>query len=104
MGNQQASESETRLAANFQRAAFVPAEIQYRGCRIVWDARRPEGMLFWTGKVAVVTPRDIANIERVHRVYQSDHFLSEADARDHLIGAAKDWIDNRIKTAVSHEH
>jgi hypothetical protein len=94
--------SHQRLATNFHVDAFVPVETRHRGCRIVWDTRRTESTIFWTGKVAVVLPEN-TNMTRVHKVYQSDCFLSEADARDHLIGAAKQWIDNRLESGNSHE-
>jgi hypothetical protein len=69
-------------------------EIHYRGYRIVWDARQTPGTLFWTGKAAVVPPEDVSGVKCVHRITGSDYFLSEDDARDHLVSAAKEWIEN----------
>ncbi|HEX9143882.1 MAG TPA: hypothetical protein VGA09_06385 [Candidatus Binatia bacterium] len=59
-------------------------------------------MLFWTGKAAVVLPENASGVKEIHRITGSDYFLSEEDARDHLIGAAKDWIDN--EAGKSREH
>ena len=87
-----------------ERDGFISNEVHYRGCRIVWDARRAPDMLFWTGKVVVVMPTNTANIATVHRVHRSDYFLSEADARDHLISAAKRWIDSLTEAGASREH
>jgi hypothetical protein len=83
---------------------FVSKEIHYRGYRIVWDARRAPDMLFWIGKVAVVVPSDMSDGQRVHRIHQSDYFLSQEDARDHLIGAAKNWIDKQYEIPQRDEH
>jgi hypothetical protein len=104
MSKQRVSAFEPISGSNLQRDSFISNEVHYRGYRIVWDARRVPGMLFWTGKVAVVLPIDAANIERVHRVHSSDYFLSEEDARDHLIGAARQWIDARDESGTSLEH
>jgi hypothetical protein len=69
-------------------------DIHYRGYRIVWDARQLAGTLFWTGKAAVVLPANASGVKGIHRITGSDYFLSEEDARDHLISAAKEWIEN----------
>jgi hypothetical protein len=102
MNNQQASAFQTRIATRSQRDPFISTEIHYRGCRIVWDARPAPDMLFWTGKAAVVLPENVSGVKEIHRITGSDYFLSEEDARDHLIGAAKDWIDN--EAGKSREH
>jgi hypothetical protein len=104
MDKQRADAFQPISGSSSQRDGFVANEVRYRGCRIVWDARRAPGMLFWTGKVVVVTPTDAANIAAVHRVYRSDYFLSEEDARDHLIGAAKHWIDDLSETGSPQGH
>lgn len=70
------------------------SEIHYRGCRIVWDARQTPGTLFWTGKAAVVPPEDASGVKHIHKIIASDYFLSEDDARDHLVSAAKEWIED----------
>ena len=69
-------------------------EIHYRGCRIVWDARQAPGTFLWTGKAAVVLPEDASGVRGIHRIDGSDYFLSEDDAADHLVSAAKEWIEN----------
>ena len=71
-------------------------DVYYRDYRIVWDTRQPSGILFWTGKAAVVMPTDAAGVEKIHRIGGSDYFLSETEARDHLLSEAKHWIDNEI--------
>ena len=70
------------------------SEIQYRGCRIVWDTRQTPGTLLWTGKAAVVPPEDASGVKHIHKIIGSDDFLSEDDARDHLVSAAKEWIED----------
>lgn len=104
MNDQRVSSCEPGSSANFQKDGFDSYDVHYHGCRIVWDVRRAPGMLFWTGKVAVVLPVDGADVERVHRVHSSDYFFSAEDARDHLISAAKRWIDIRDETGNSREH
>jgi hypothetical protein len=69
-------------------------EMHYRGCRIVWDARRAPGTLFWTGKAAVVPWEDASGVKHIHRITGRDYFLSEEDARDYLLSAARQWIEN----------
>ena len=69
-------------------------EIHYRGCRILWDARQTPGTLFWSGKAAVVPPEDTEGVKHIHKITGSDYFLSEEDARDHLVSAAKEWIED----------
>ena len=76
---------------------LIPTDIEYRGNRIVWDARQLPGTPFWTGRAAVVLPPDAIGVKRIHRIPDSDPFASEQDVRDHLISAAKDWIDNQIE-------
>ncbi len=77
---------------------LIPADVEYRGNRIVWDARQLPGTCFWTGRAAVVLPADVTGIKRIYRIPDSDPFESEQAVRDHLIGAAKDWIDHAILT------
>ena len=76
---------------------LIPTDIEYRGNRIVWDARQLPGTPFWTGRAAVVLPPDAIGVKRIHRIPDSDPFVSEQAVRDHLIGAAKDWIDNQLE-------
>ena len=71
-------------------------DVYYRGYRIVWDTRQPSGIVFWTGKAAVVMPADASGVKKIQRVGGSGYFLSEAEARDHLLSEAKQWIDNEI--------
>lgn len=75
------------------------AEIKYRGYRIVWEAWQTPEKLFWTGKAAVVPPEDISGVKHIHRITGSDYFLNQDDARDHLVSAAKEWIENNDKHA-----
>ena len=75
---------------------LIPADIEYRGNRIVWDAQQLPGTPFWTGRAAIVLPPDAIGIKRIHRISASDRFASEQDVRAHLIGAAKDWINNQL--------
>lgn len=82
---------------------LIPTDIEYRGNRIVWDARQLPGTPFWTGRAAVVLPPDAIGVKRIHRIPDSDSFASEQDVRDHLIGAAKDWIDNQIEADNSRD-
>ena len=71
-------------------------DVYYRGYRIVWDTRQPSGIVFWTGKAAVVMPADASGVKRIQRVGGSGYFSSETEARDHLLSEAKQWIDNEI--------
>jgi len=82
---------------------LIPTDIEYRGNRIVWDARPLPGTPFWTGRAAVVLPPNAVGVKRIHRIPDSDPFASEQDVRDHLIGAAKDWIDNQIEADNSRD-
>jgi hypothetical protein len=72
----------------------LPPDVNYRGCRIVWDARQLGDNGLWTGRVAVVLANDVSGVQRVHRIRWNDQFTSEDDAQHHMIAAAKDWIDN----------
>jgi hypothetical protein len=74
----------------------VPADIEYRGHRIVWDARRVEGTSFWTGRAAIVAPADVSGIKNVYKIRMDETFLSEDEIRDHLIAEAKNQIDNGL--------
>ena len=75
------------------------SEIDYRGYRIVWEAWRTPEKLFWTGKAEVVPSADASGANHIHRIAGSDYFLNEDDARDHLVSAAKEWIENIDKLA-----
>jgi hypothetical protein len=76
---------------------LIPADVEYRGNRIVWDARQLPGTSFWTGRAAVVLPADFTGVKRIYRIPDSNAFESEEAVRDHLIGAAKDWIDHTLE-------
>lgn len=76
---------------------LIPADVEYRGNRIVWDTRQLPGTPFWTGRAAVVLPPDATGVKRIYRIPDSDPFETEQAVRDHLIGAAKDLIDQSIE-------
>lgn len=76
----------------------VPADVEYRGHRIVWDTRRVEGTFFWTGRAAIVAPADLSGIKSVYKIRIHTHFLSEDEVRDHLIAEAKNQIDNGFES------
>ncbi len=80
---------------------LIPADVEYRGNRIVWDTRQLPGTPFWTGRAAVVLPADATGVKRIYRIPDSDPFDSEQAVRDHLIDAAKDWIDCKIDSEES---
>jgi hypothetical protein len=82
---------------------LIPTDIEYRGNRIVWDARQLPGTPFWTGRAAVVLPPDALGVKRIHRISTGDRFATEQDVRDHLIGAAKDWIDTQLEADHSRD-
>jgi hypothetical protein len=71
----------------------MPADVEYRGHRIVWDARQIEGTAFWTGRAAIVSPADISGIKSVYKIRVSAYFATEREVRDHLIAVARDRID-----------
>jgi hypothetical protein len=75
----------------------MPADVEYRGHRIVWDARQVEGTAFWTGRAAIVSPADISGIKSVYKIRVNAYFVTEREVRDHLIGMAKDRIDNGLE-------
>jgi hypothetical protein len=60
----------------------------------VWDTRRQPGEFFWSGKAAVVLPADASGVKKIQRINGRHYWLSEEDARDQLIHAAKEWIDD----------
>lgn len=75
---------------------LIPADIEYRGNRIVWDAQQLPGTPFWTGRAAIVLPPDAIGVKRIHRISASVRFASEQEVRAQFIRTAKDWIDNRL--------
>lgn len=75
----------------------VPADVEYRGHRIVWDTRRVEGTSFWTGRAAIVAPADLSGVKSVHKIRINKHFASEKQVRDHLIDAARNQIDTGLE-------
>jgi hypothetical protein len=78
---------------------LVPRDIHHRGCRIVWDARPATGTNTWTARVAVVVPARSEQSARVYRLGEHGGFSGEDEARDHVIGAAKNWIDGHWLSA-----
>ncbi len=80
---------------------LIPADVEYRGNRIVWDARPVPGTSFWTGRAAVVLPADFTGVKKIYRIPDSDPYESEQAVRDHLIGTAKDWIDCKIDSEAA---
>ena len=75
----------------------MPADVQYRGHRIVWDARQVDGTPFWTGRAAIVSPADIAGVKSVYKIRVNDYFTTEREVGHHLVAVAKDRIDNGLE-------
>jgi hypothetical protein len=78
----------------------LPADVEYRGHRIVWDARHVEGTSFWTGRAAVVSPADISGVKSVYKIRVNAYFATEREVRDHLVAVAKDRIDNGLENEI----
>jgi len=78
----------------------VPADVEYRGHRIVWDARQVEGTAFWTGRAAVVSPADTSGVKSVYKIRVNAYFATEREIRDHLVAVAKDRIDNGLENEI----
>jgi hypothetical protein len=79
----------------------MPGDVEYRGHRIVWDARRVEGTSFWTGRAAVVSPANISGVKSVYKIKVNAYFATEKEVRDHFVGAAKERIDNGFENINS---
>lgn len=79
----------------------IPGDVEYRGHRIVWDARQIEGTSFWTGRAAVVSPANVSGVKSVYKIRVNAYFASEKEVRDHFVGVAKDRIDNGFENITS---
>ena len=75
----------------------VPADVEYRGHRIVWDARPVEGSSLWTGRAAIVAPADSLGVKSIYRICVNDYFTTEKQVMDHLVSAAKERIDSGLE-------
>jgi hemerythrin len=79
-----------------QGSAMSLPEVRYRRYRIVWDVRPQSGTPYWTGKVAVVGLSDGTVQKSIQRITEHVSHTSEEETRQHLIVAAKAWIDNKL--------
>ena len=69
---------------------------EYRGYTIVWDVTLVAGEKVWKAQSSVVLPSDRSGIPSVHPAMgPEDRFATEEEERNHAIGTAKRWIDNR---------
>ncbi len=67
----------------------------YRAHLIVWWAEKIQGTNFWKGRAAI--SGELREL-RPHRLEGPDaRFETEKEARDYILQAAKEWIDNRCK-------
>ena len=69
---------------------------EYRGHEINWDiAPAPQARL-WKAQASIVLPLDASGVSNVYTLAGPfDRFQTEAEAREHVIRAAKEWIDKQ---------
>jgi len=79
----------------------MPADVFYRGYRIVSDVQEAPGGGVWKPKASVVRPADVSRVERVHPIITDASFPTEETASDFIIAAAKKWIDDDIASTGS---
>jgi hypothetical protein len=69
---------------------------EYRGYTISWDVSSSRGSSIWTIQAGIVGPPDASGVpSTIHRI-TADRASSEAEARDYLLRAAKEWVDSRL--------
>ena len=70
------------------------ARESYRAHLIVWWAEKIPGTNFWKGNAAIAEGYGKLNPNRLEG---PDGFETEKVARDYILQAAKEWIDNKFK-------
>lgn len=67
----------------------------YRAHLIVWWAEKIPDTNFWKGRAAI---SEKLREPQPHRLEGADdRFETEEEARNYILQAAKEWIDNRFK-------
>jgi hypothetical protein len=70
------------------------SEEEYRGYSIKWDVIYKAATSLFAAQAAIVSHPDSSGIPSIHPVAGRDDFTAEDEARDYVIGAAKQWIDD----------
>ena len=75
---------------------------EYGGYTIHWDTSASPDATLWRARAGVVSP-DRSGLPTIHSI-TADRFKSEAEARDYVLRAAQEWVDNRLRGAAKAEN
>lgn len=67
---------------------------EYCGYTIHWDTSSSPNANLWKARAALVSPADNSGFP-IHGI-TGDRFKSAAEARDYVLSAAKQWVDDRL--------
>jgi hypothetical protein len=66
---------------------------EYHGYIIHWDTVETPNTGGWTARAAIVSPAEPVDLSAIPVTGKLDRFATEEEARDHVIRAAREWID-----------
>jgi hypothetical protein len=69
---------------------------QYRGYTIHWNTMSPADANLWRAKAGIITPPDTFGIPSAIFGITGDRFKSEAEAREYVLRAARERVDERF--------
>jgi hypothetical protein len=73
---------------------------EYREYTIYWDTMSPPDANLWKAKAGIVCPPDTFGIATTILGITGDRFKSEAEAREYVLRAAKERVDERLDGLV----
>jgi hypothetical protein len=83
-----------RGSTKIWRAGYVFITDEYRGYSIKWDVIYKADKKLFAAQAAIVLHPDNSGTPSIHPVPGRDDFTTEDEARDYIIGAAKNSIDD----------
>jgi hypothetical protein len=73
---------------------------EYRGYQIKWEITLVPEAKLWKAQAAIILPPNSSGISNSYTLTGPfDRFQTEAEARGHIILAAKEWIDKQFDGA-----
>jgi hypothetical protein len=94
-----------RVASALLPPLCMPSGTQeYREYTIYWDTMSPPDANLWKAKAGIVCPPDTFGIATTILGITGDRFKSEAEAREYVLRAAKERVDERLDGLVGLAH
>jgi hypothetical protein len=68
---------------------------EYRDYTIHWETSSSRVRTLWRVRAGILSPADRSDLLTIHSI-TGDQFKSEAEAREYVLSAGRQWIDERL--------